>query len=56
MTRQIFDAINAHFAAQGPMLREGTIVDATLIAALPLTMNQAKQRDPAMHQSKKGTD
>ena len=36
------------------MLREGTLVDATLIAAPPSTKNQAKQRDPEMHQAKKG--
>jgi IS5 family transposase len=35
-------------------LREGTIVDATLIAAPPSTKNQAGERDPDMHQSKKG--
>ena len=36
------------------LLREGTIVDATLIAAPPSTKNKAGQRDPEMHQSKKG--
>ena len=35
-------------------MREGTIVDATLIAAPPSTKNKAGKRDPAMHQSKKG--
>jgi len=35
-------------------LREGTIVDATLIAAQPSTKNQSGERDPDMHQSKKG--
>lgn len=54
LTRQIFDTINAHLAAQGLMMREGTIVDATLIAAPPSTKNSDKQRDPEMHQSKKG--
>ena len=36
------------------LLREGTIVDATLIAAPPSTKNQSGKRDPEMHQSKKG--
>ena len=36
------------------IMREGTIVDATLIAALPSTKNKGGQRDPEMHQSKKG--
>ncbi|MFZ4878871.1 IS5 family transposase, partial [Janthinobacterium sp. Mn2066] len=33
LTRQIFDTINGHLAEKGLMMREGTIVDATLIAA-----------------------
>jgi IS5 family transposase len=36
------------------LLREGTLVDATLIAAPPSTKNAKKQRDPEMHQTKKG--
>jgi len=36
------------------MMREGTIVDATLIAAPPSTRNRDEKRDPEMHQSKKG--
>ena len=38
------------------MMREGTIVDAMLIAAPPSTKNKDKKRDPEMHQSKKGND
>jgi IS5 family transposase len=56
LTRRIFETINAHLAAQGLILREGTIVDATLIAAPPSTKNKDKQREPEMHQSKKGND
>ena len=56
LPRQSFETIIAHLAAQGLMMREGTIVDATLIAAPPSTKNQDKQRDPEMHQSKKGND
>jgi len=56
LTRKIFDTINGHLAAQGLILREGTIVDATLIAASPSTKNKDKKRDPEMHQSKKGND
>ncbi|MBB5370434.1 IS5 family transposase [Janthinobacterium sp. K2Li3] len=37
LTRQIFDTINGHLAEKGLMMREGTIVDATLIAAPPST-------------------
>ncbi|GAB2878182.1 hypothetical protein GCM10027277_54540 [Pseudoduganella ginsengisoli] len=37
-------------------MREGTIADATLIAAAPSTRNRDGKRDPEMHQSKKGND
>ena len=50
----LFTAINADLTARGLLLREGTLVDATLIAAPSSTKNQAKQRDPEMHQTKKG--
>jgi len=54
LTRRIFDEINAHLGSKGLMMREGTIVDATLIAAPPSTKNRDEKRDPEMHQSKKG--
>jgi IS5 family transposase len=50
----LFVAINADLTARGLLLREGTLVDATLIAAPSSTKNASKQRDPAMHQTKKG--
>lgn len=56
LTRKIFDTINGHLAEKGLIMREGTIVDATLIAASPSTKNKDKKRDPEMHQSKKGND
>ena len=52
----MFETINAHLAAKGLLMREGTIVDATLIAAPPSTKNRDKQRDPEMHQVKKGNE
>jgi len=54
LTESIFAVINAHLAEKGLFLREGTIVDATLIAAPPSTKNRDGARDPDMHQSKKG--
>lgn len=54
LTESIFNAINGHLAEKGLLLREGTIVDATLIAAPPSTKNKEGKRDPEMHQSKKG--
>jgi transposase, IS5 family len=50
----LFAAINADLAARGLLLREGTLVDATLIAAPPSTKNKDRTRDPEMHQTKKG--
>ena len=47
-------AINADLAARGLLLRAGTLVDATLIAAPSSTKNEKRARDPEMHQTKKG--
>jgi IS5 family transposase len=54
LCKGLFTAINADLTARGLLLREGTLVDATLIAAPPSTKNKEKQRDPEMHQTKKG--
>jgi IS5 family transposase len=54
LTQRILAEVNALLAERGAFLREGTIVDATIIAAAPSTKNQAKARDPEMHQTKKG--
>ena len=51
---QIFETAKAHLSAQGMTMRQGTIVDATLIAAPSSTKNKAGKRDPEMHQTKKG--
>ena len=50
----IFDRINAHLSRKGLMLKRGTIVDATIIAAPSSTKNAGGERDPEMHQTKKG--
>ena len=39
---------------RGILLREGTLVDATIIAAPSSTKNKKKERDPEMHQTRKG--
>jgi len=54
LCKGLFAAINADLAARGLLLRAGTLVDATLIAAPSSTKNQKKARDPEMHQTKKG--
>jgi IS5 family transposase len=54
LTKAIFAAVTEHLEARGALLRGGTIVDATLIAASPSTKNKQQKRDPAMRSSKKG--
>jgi IS5 family transposase len=54
LTKKLFNAVNAGLSAAGLMMREGTIADATIIAAPPSVKNEANARDPDMHQTKKG--
>ncbi|TAG44212.1 MAG: IS5 family transposase [Betaproteobacteria bacterium] len=51
---QLLATINATLATKGLMLKTGTVVDATLIAAPSSTKNSTGERDPEMHQVKKG--
>ncbi|AZE49374.1 Mobile element protein [Pseudomonas chlororaphis] len=50
----ILALINGYLGDRGLSLRQGTIVDATLIHAPSSTRNQDGKRDPQMHQTKKG--
>ena len=52
--QQIFEVVKAHLKANGMAMKQGTIIDATLIAAPSSTKNKSKERDPEMHQNKKG--
>ncbi len=52
--RAIFQEINGWLTDAGIILKEGTLVDATIIEAPTSTKNNARQRDPDMHQTKKG--
>ena len=51
---QILEAVNAQLQRQGLLLKTGTVVDATLISAPSSTKNAQGERDPEMHQTKKG--
>jgi IS5 family transposase len=51
---QILQTVNDILVARGLLLKTGTVVDATLIAAPSSTKNKDHQRDPEMHSSKKG--
>jgi transposase, IS5 family len=50
----ILSRVNAYLSRKGLMLKRGTIVDATIIAAPSSTKNADGERDPEMHQTKKG--
>ena len=52
----LMEEINRHLASQGLRLREGTIVDASIIEAPSSTKNGAGERDPQMRQTKKGNE
>ena len=54
LTEKLFSCINGQLAAQGLLLKEGTIADATILSAPSSTKNREKARDPEMHQTKKG--
>ena len=54
LAEQMLATVNDLLCAKGLQLKEGTIVDATLIAAPSSTKNKDKARDPEMHSSKKG--
>lgn len=51
---QLFAKIREYLATQGLQVSHGTIVDATIISAPSSTKNRQKERDPEMHQTKKG--
>jgi IS5 family transposase len=51
---RLFAAQNQIFERQGWIMRGGWIVDATIIAAPSSTKNASGERDPEMHQTKKG--
>jgi IS5 family transposase len=52
--QQILATVNTKLIDRGLMLKTGTVVDATLIAAPSSTKNDTGERDPEMHQTKKG--
>lgn len=51
---QMLRTVNDLLSAKGLMLKSGTVVDATLIAAPSSTKNATGERDPEMKQSRKG--
>ena len=56
LTRKLFQQVNKHLEDRGLLVREGTIVDATIIAAPRSRKNASGQQDPEMSSTRKGTD
>ena len=54
LTRRLFAEVGALLEERKLLMKEGTIVDATIIAAPSSTKNARRERDPEMHQTKKG--
>jgi len=50
----ILERVNAYLRRKGLLLKRGTLVDATIIEAPSSTKNASGERDPEMHQTKKG--
>jgi transposase, IS5 family len=53
LTRKLFDEIGIMLCERGLLMKEDTIVDATIIATPASTKNEAQSRDPEMHYTKK---
>jgi IS5 family transposase len=56
LQEKLFGQVVQLLSERGLILKKGTIVDSTLIAAPPSTKNREKQRDPDAHQTKKGNE
>lgn len=54
LQERFFAVVKEHLEAKGFLMKEGTIVDATIIAAPPSTKNKDQKRDPEMTQTRKG--
>ena len=54
MGQVLFESIKEHLSEEGLMLKEGTIVDASIIEAPSSTKNRKRARDPEKKQTRKG--
>jgi IS5 family transposase len=54
MAEKILGVVNEILVKRGLLIKAGTVVDTTLIAAASSTKNKDHKRDPEMHSSKKG--
>src|SRR6185369_14384903 len=56
LTKKLFKKINEHLEQRGLLMRQGTIVDATIMAAPTSTKNASGSRDPDMSSVRKGQE
>jgi len=56
LAEQLLAEVNALLTERGLLLKQGTLVDATLIAAPSSTKNKTGSRDPEMHQTQQGNN
>ena len=56
LARKIFDEVSDWLAEAGVLVKEGSLMDATIIEAPSSTKNKTGERDPEMHQTKKGNE
>lgn len=54
LSEELFTEVNTYLGGKRLLLRQGTLVDATIINAPSSTKNKERKRDPEMHQTKKG--
>jgi IS5 family transposase len=54
LAKRLFEAVPRHLAGRNLFVKQGTIVDATIIHASGSTRNAGKWRDPEMLQTRKG--
>ena len=50
----MFESIKEHLSEEGVMLKEGRIVDASIMEAPASTKNRKRERDPEMKQTREG--
>lgn len=56
IAKLIFEDVRDRLDKAGLLMHGGTVVDATIVAAPSSTKNQSGERDPEMHQTKKGNE
>lgn len=56
LEREIFEDLARQLEAEGLMMREGSVVDATFVESPSSTKNRDHARDPQAHQAKKGSN